>query len=293
MPLPSCSSKPCRRAQDTVGILLPNATATPITFFALHTLHRIPVMLNYTAGPANVASACRTAGLTHVVTSRQFIEKADLGGLTDALAEDYTLLWLEDLRPQLNLGMKLKAAWRATRPPPKGDPSDPAVVLFTSGSEGEPKGVVLSHRNLQRNRCQVRAVLSLNPQDHLLLCLPTFHSFALGVGLLLPLMAGLRCTLFPSPLHYKQIPELIREHSITVFFSTDTFLNGYGQAASPEDLQSLRLIVAGAEPLKPSTRKFWKERFGLTVHEGYGVTETSPASVPTRLRATSQARSAA
>lgn len=265
------------KGQDTVGILLPNATATPITFFALHTLHRVPVMLNYTAGPVNVVSACRTAGLTHVVTSRRFVEKADLGGLVDALTGDYTLLWLEDLRPQLNLGMKLKAAWRAMRPPPKGDPSDPAVVLFTSGSEGEPKGVVLSHRNLQRNRCQVRAVLSLTPQDHLLLCLPTFHSFALGVGLLLPLMAGLRCTLYPSPLHYKQIPELIRKHNITVFFSTDTFLNGYGQAASPEDLQSLRLIVAGAEPLKPGTRKFWQERFGLTVHEGYGVTETSPA----------------
>ena len=262
---------------DTVGILLPTAAATPITFFAVHALGRVPVMLNYTAGPDNVASACRTAGLTHVITSRRFVEKADLGGLADALARDRTVLWLEDLREQLTPGMKIKAAWRALRPPPGGDPSDPAVVLFTSGSEGEPKGVVLSHRNLQRNRCQVRAVLTLTPEDHLLLCLPTFHSFALGVGLLLPLIAGLRCTLYPSPLHYKQIPELIREHRVTVFFSTDTFLNGYGQAASREDLQSLRLIVAGAEPLKTGTRKFWEERFGLTVHEGYGVTETSPA----------------
>ncbi|MCY4611134.1 MAG: MFS transporter [Gammaproteobacteria bacterium] len=265
------------KTQDTVGILLPNAVATPITFFALHALHRIPVMLNYTAGPSNLASACRTAGLTHIVTSRRFIEKADLGDLADALAKDYTLVWLEDLRSELSLGMKLLAAWRAVRMPAGGDASDPAVVLFTSGSEGEPKGVVLSHRNLQRNRCQVRAVLDLTPEDHLLLCLPTFHSFALGVGLLLPLMSGLRCTLYPSPLHYKQIPELIRKLGITVFFSTDTFLNGYGQAADREDLQSLHLIVAGAEPLKSSTRKFWQERFGLTVHEGYGVTETSPA----------------
>lgn len=265
------------KTPDTVGILLPNAAAVAIAFFAVHALRRIPVMLNYTAGPANLASACRTAGLTHVVTSRRFVEKADLGDLADALAEDCTLVWLEDLRSELSLGMKLVAAWRALRPPPGGDASDPAVVLFTSGSEGEPKGVVLSHRNLQRNRCQVRAVLDLTPRDHLLLCLPTFHSFALGVGLLLPLMSGLRCTLYPSPLHYKQIPELIRKLGITVFFSTDTFLNGYGQAAGREDLQSLRLIVAGAEPLKPGTRKFWQERFGLTVHEGYGVTETSPA----------------
>ena len=265
------------KAQRTVGILLPNVVATPITFFATHALQRLPVMLNYTAGPSNIASACRTAGLSHIVTSRRFVEKADLGDLADTLSKDYTLIWLEDLRSQLTLGMKLAAAWRAMRPPAGGDASDPAVVLFTSGSEGEPKGVVLSHRNLQRNRCQVRAVLSLTPQDHLLLCLPTFHSFALGVGLLLPLMAGLRCTLYPSPLHYKQIPELIRKLGITVFFSTDTFLNGYGQAAKREDLESLRLIVAGAEPLKAGTRKFWQERFGLTVHEGYGVTETSPA----------------
>lgn len=265
------------KTQDTVGILLPNAAATPITFFAVQALHRIPVMLNYTAGPANLASACRTAGLTHIVTSRRFVEKAELGEVAGSLAKDCTLVWLEDLRPKLSLGMKLVAAWRALSPPSQGDASDPAVVLFTSGSEGEPKGVVLSHRNLQRNRCQVRAVLDLTPQDRLLLCLPTFHSFALGVGLLLPLMSGLRCTLYPSPLHYKQIPELIRKLDITVFFATDTFLNGYGQAAERKDLQSLRLIVAGAEPLKAGTRKSWQERFGLTVHEGYGVTETSPA----------------
>ena len=265
------------RTQDAVGILLPNVIAMPVTFFAAHALLRTPVMLNYTAGLANLASACRTAGLTHIVTSRRFIEKAGLGYLADALAKDYVLVWLEDLRSKLSLGMKLSAVWRAARPPRRGDASDPAVVLFTSGSEGEPKGVVLSHRNLQRNRCQVRSVLDLTPQDRLLLCLPTFHSFALGVGLLLPLTSGLRCALYPSPLHYKQIPKLIRELGITIFFSTDTFLNGYAQVAEREDLRSLKLIVAGAEPLKSGTRKFWQERFGLTVYEGYGVTETSPA----------------
>ncbi len=265
------------KEQDTIGILLPNVTAMPVIFFASHALGRVPVMLNYTAGPSNVVSACRTAGLTHIVTSRQFVEKAGLGDMADALAKDHILIWLEDLRARMSGGVKVAAAWRAARPPRGSDPSDPAVVLFTSGSEGEPKGVVLSHRNLQRNRCQVRAVLDLSPEDRLLLCLPTFHSFALGVGLLLPLMSGIRCHLYPSPLLYKQIPKRIRELGITVFFSTDTFLKGYGQAASRKDLESLRLIVAGAEPLKSSTRKLWKERFGLTVHEGYGVTETSPA----------------
>ena len=262
---------------STVGLLLPNVAATPITFLATHAMQRVPVMLNYTAGPANLISACRTAGVTHIVTSRQFIEKAELGVVAEALQKDHTLVWLEDLRAQLTPGMKLTAAWRARRRPTAGDPSDPAVVLFTSGSEGEPKGVLLSHRNLQRNRCQVRAVLNLGPDDRLLLCLPLFHSFALGVGMLLPLMAGLHCSLYPSPLHYKEIPKMIRERGITVFFSTDTFLNGYGQNATREDLRSLRWVVAGAEPLKAGTREFWWDHFGVTVHEGYGVTETSPA----------------
>ncbi len=264
-------------SQQAVGILLPTTTVTPVAFFATHALRRIPVMLNYTAGTANIASACRTADLTHIITSRRFVEQAGLQDATDLLARKHTLLWLEDLIPQLGLGAKLAAAWRAQRPAPDGDPSDPAAVLFTSGSESEPKGVVLSHANLHSNRCQVRAVLDFTPRDRMLLCLPLYHSFALGVGMLLPIAAGMPCVLYPNPTHYKQIPELIRQHAITIFFSTDTFLNGYGKAATAADLASLRLLVAGAEALKPSTREFWLERFAINVREGYGVTETSPA----------------
>ena len=263
--------------REPVGVLLPNVTAAPVVFFALHALGRTPVMLNYGAGEAGVLSACRTARLRHVVTSRRFVAKAKLEPLAAALAGACAVLWLEDLRERLSPGLKFAALLRARRRPPAGDPEAPAAVLFTSGSEGEPKGVVLSHRNLQRNRAQVRAVLDFWPGDRVLLCLPLFHSFALGVGLLLPLSLGLRCSMYPSPLHYKEIPERIAALGITVFFSTDTFLNGYAKTASAAQLQTLRLVVAGAEKLKSATRKLWRERFGVEVQQGYGVTETSPA----------------
>ena len=263
--------------REPVGVLLPNVTATPVTFFALHALGRTPVMLNYSAGEASMLSACRTARLRHVVTSRRFIAKAGLEPLAAALEEVCTVLWLEDLRAQLSAGLKLGALLRAHRRPPPGDPEEAAVVLFTSGSEGEPKGVVLSHRNLQRNHAQVQAVLDFWPGDRVLLCLPLFHSFALGVGLLLPLSLGLRCSMYPNPLHYKEIPERIAALGITVFFSSDTFLNGYARTASRAQFASLRLTVAGAEKLKSATRELWRERFGVEVQQGYGVTETSPA----------------
>ena len=261
----------------TVGVLLPNVFATPATFFALHALGRTPAMLNYTAGAASLESACRTAELTHIVSSRRFIEQAGLAPLAERLAAQVTVLWLEDLRGELTARDKLQAALRAARRPGRGDPNAHAVVLFTSGSEGDPKGVVLSHRNLQRNRAQVRAVLSFYPRDRVLLSLPLFHSFGLGVGLLMPLALGLPCVLATSPLRFKEIPQQIAADRITVFFSTNTFLGGYAQHATRAQLRSLRLTVAGAERLQPAMQELWRERFGIDVQQGYGVTETAPA----------------
>ena len=193
------------------------------------------------------------------------------------------MIYLEDLREGLALKDKLyglfaryfsKTALRmggASR-----DPNSPAVILFTSGSEGLPKGVVLSHRNLQANRYQAAARIAFTASDIVFNALPMFHAFGLTGGALLPVLAGVRTFLYPSPLHYKVVPELCYDTNATVLFGTDTFLMGYARSAHPYDFFNVRLVVAGAERVKPETREVWMEKFGLRILEGYGATECAP-----------------
>ncbi|MFL5270335.1 MAG: acyl-[ACP]--phospholipid O-acyltransferase [Stellaceae bacterium] len=266
---------------ETVGLILPNSVGAALAFLGLQATGRVPAMLNHTSGPDGVLSSCRTAGLRRVITSRRFVELAKLTALAERLAAEVELVWLEDVRARLGLADKLYGAVAQLFAGPLHRrravaAGDPAAVLFTSGSEGTPKAVVLSHGNLLANRRQIAARVDFSPADLALNALPMFHSFGLTGGFLLPLLSGVRVFLYPSPLHYRIVPEIAYATGATILFGTETFLAGYARRANPYDFYALRYVFAGAEPVREETRKAWAERFGKRILEGYGVTECSP-----------------
>jgi acyl-[acyl-carrier-protein]-phospholipid O-acyltransferase/long-chain-fatty-acid--[acyl-carrier-protein] ligase len=265
------------RAGEAVGVLLPNANAVVLSLVGLNSAGRVAAMVNYTAGPASVAAAIRAASISRIVSSRAFVEKAGIGDVVEAAErEGAGFMWLEDIRPGVTVAEKVFAALLWRRPIEPGSAAQPAVILFTSGSEGTPKGVVLSSRNLLANAFQAEARIALSPADKLLNVLPVFHSFGLTGGTILPLLTGVRVFLYPSPLHYKIIPEVARKIRPTIMFGTDTFLAAYARTAESGDFSSLRFAVAGAEPVRSETRRVWRERFGAEIVEGYGLTEAAP-----------------
>ncbi|SED24823.1 acyl-[acyl-carrier-protein]-phospholipid O-acyltransferase / long-chain-fatty-acid--[acyl-carrier-protein] ligase [Rhizobiales bacterium GAS188] len=261
---------------EAVGVLLPNSAGVVVTFFALQSSGRVPAMLNFSSGPANVLSACKAAKVETVLTSRAFIERGRLDKLVEALSGTLRIVYLEDIRAGIGRLDKLRGLFAGSGPLLRRAPDDPAVILFTSGSEGTPKGVVLSHRNILTNAAQALARFGVSGEDKVFNVLPVFHSFGLTGGLILPLVAGVPVYMYPSPLHYRIVPELIYQTNATVLFGTDTFLAGYARSAHPYDFHSLRLVLAGAEAVKERTRALYMERFGVRILEGYGVTETAP-----------------
>lgn len=273
-----------RHKGPMAGFMLPNTTAGAVTFFAMRAFNITPCMLNFSSGVKNMLSCCKAAEISVVYTSKVFLEQ---GGLSEAASAfekaGVELVYLEDLKNQITLWDKA-VGWAASYFPRfyykrirgKANSKDSAVVLFTSGSEGTPKGVVLTHENIQANRLQLQSVLDFGLKDKVFNAMPMFHSFGLTVGTLLPLLCGVPVFFYPSPLHYRIVPELIYDSNATIIFGTDTFFNGYAKMAHPYDFYSVRLAVVGAEKLKEETIRKYYDLFGLRIMEGYGATETSP-----------------
>ncbi len=260
----------------SLGVMLPTSNGAVVTLFAVMSAGRVPAMINFTAGAANILSACRAANLDTILTSRAFVERGRLDNLIAQLEKQVRIVYLEDIRKTIGFSDKLRGLLGWKKPLVARKPDDWAVILFTSGSEGTPKGVVLSHRNMLSNVAQAAARIDFGREDKIFNVLPVFHSFGLTAGTILPLVSGVSTYLYPSPLHYRTVPELVYGVCATAMFGTDTFLNGYARVANPYDFRSLRYILAGAEPVKESTRLIYLEKFGLRILEGYGVTETSP-----------------
>ncbi len=265
---------------ENVGLMLPNSVAAIVTFFGLQAFGRVPAMLNFSAGALALTSACQTAKIKTVLTSRRFVELGRLDDVIEEISKHAELVYLEDIKQNISLMDKLSGFMsNAAKIHRKQnvDMTDPAIILFTSGSEGVPKGVVLSHENIMSNIVQLSSRVDFNRQDIVFNCLPMFHSFGLTGGTLLPILSGVKTFLYPSPLHYRIVPELVYSSNATIMFGTDTFLSGYARMANPYDFYRMRYIFAGAEKVKEETRQIYMNRFGVRVLEGYGATETAPA----------------
>ncbi|HTD67111.1 MAG TPA: AMP-binding protein [Candidatus Limnocylindria bacterium] len=277
------------RDVNKVGVLLPNVNATPVVLLSLWSLGKKPAIFNYSTGPAIMLACAQLADVKQIITSRAFLERAklDVSALAGAGIE---FVYLEDIRSRISGGTKLRTLLKQTFAPgltcAPVDQNSAAVVLFTSGSEGVPKGVELTHRNILANLRQMLAVTDLTDKDRIFNAMPLFHSFGLTVGTLLPLVRGMSVLIYPSPLHYRVVPTAFYNTDCTIMLGTNTFLNGYARKAHPYDFRSLRYMFAAAEKLQEATATTWAQRFGVRVLEGYGATECAPCvSVNTPLQA--------
>lgn len=267
-----------------IGVLLPNVNATPVTLLSLWATGRTPAILNFSTGTPVMLQCCALAGVKQVITSRLFLQKVRIDPEA-FLAAGIELVYLDDVRSRISglsrfttLLRSFVTRHRSLIHRPKAASADEAsaVILFTSGSEGLPKGVELTHRNLLANLRQMLASLDLQDSDRFFNAMPLFHSFGVMAGFVAPLVRGIFCFLYPSPLHYRIVPALVYDLNCTILFGTPTFLNGYARKAHPYDFRSVRILIAGAEKLLDATFQTYARKFGVRVLEGYGATECSP-----------------
>ncbi|MBI3562543.1 MAG: AMP-binding protein [Gammaproteobacteria bacterium] len=269
---------------EYVGIMLPNTVSTVILMLGLQIYGRVPALMNFSTGANGMLNACEVAAIRTVYTSRRFVTLGRFEKILEQLAQKVQIIYLEDVVKKIGWLDRIRglteahfarAAYRHKSQQAHCD--EAAIVLFTSGSEGKPKGVVLSHANILANGAQLATRIDFSAQDVIFNALPMFHSFGLTAGTLLPLLSGMKVFFYPTPLHYRIVPEMVYETNATIMFGTNTFLVGYARFAHPYDFYSIRYVFAGAEKLQDETRRSWSERFGVRVLEGYGATETSPA----------------
>ena len=267
------------KPHEKIGMLLPTSAGSLVTFFALLAYGRIPAMINFTAGRQAIEAACTSAEVSTILTSRRFVSIANIEPLIAEISQFAKIVYLEDVREKLSLGDKVSALVGSKFPEVLGqraNPDDPCTLLFTSGTEGEPKGVALSHTNIVANVRQVQIAIPFDQSDIFFNPMPIFHSYGLVAGCVLPVLLGNKVILHPSPLQVKQIPVRVHETSATIMIATDTFLRQYARAGEDGSLSSLKYVVCGAERVRPETRQMALDRFDFLLVEGYGVTETSP-----------------
>ena len=237
-----------------VGVMLPNANGAVVTIFGLMSAGRVPAMINFTAGATNILAACKAAQIKTIVTARGFIERGKLEPLVEKLSAEVSFVYLEDVRATVGFFDKLRGLFSYKKPLVRaqarrlgGDP-----VHLGLGRRAERRRAVSPQHADQRGAGRAR--IDFSRSDKVFNVLPVFHSFGLTVGTVLPIVSGVPIFLYPSPLHYRTVPELVYGINATIMFGTDTFLNGYARAANPYDFRSLRYMLAGAEPVRESTR---------------------------------------
>jgi len=265
--------------RERIGVLLPNVNATPMVVLSLWAADKVPAVLNYSTGVGTMLACAQLSGLKRVITSRAFLDGAKLN--VDPLVKSgIELIHIEDVSRAISVATRFFAllghTFRPARFTQHAQPDDTAVILFTSGSEGAPKGVELSHANLIANIRQLILTTDVQDNDRLFNALPLFHSFGMTAGTLLPLVRGLYIFIYPSPLHYRVVPTMFYDRDCTIMLGTNTFLNGYARKAHPYDFRSLRYMWVGAEKVQEATATTWARRFGVRILEGYGATECSP-----------------
>jgi acyl-[acyl-carrier-protein]-phospholipid O-acyltransferase/long-chain-fatty-acid--[acyl-carrier-protein] ligase len=265
--------------EERIAILLPASKAGVVANLAVLLAGRIPVGLNFTAGGTAIAFAEKHAGIHTAISATAFQNRFPvfpwpenvvlLDKLLPELKRKILLWWIASLV----LPWRLLA--RMLQIPQTGGREE-AILLFTSGSSGEPKGVVLSHHNIIGNVSQFSVMLDAEPDDMILASLPFFHSFGATVTLWYPLIHGVPIVTYPNPLESAKIAALVERHRVTVMLATPTFLRGHLRKTEPLQLRGLRLVITGAEKLPLDLASSFQERFGMRVFEGYGLTETAP-----------------